>query len=738
MADSKEGGSGADAETLGAGAEGQGLTSRLEALLFTDIVDSTGIKARSGTMAFASVLQRHNELFERCVRAVRDGRIVKHTGDGYFARFATASEAVRAALLFHAALAQERWASEPIRVRCGVHIGEVAVVRMADRTDIVGRPADIAARIMSLATGGQTLTSGSVATDAQRFLGEAARWFCHGRFRLKGVPEPIEVWEAAGPGAAGGTCPPGGLDDRQAPERRAADAPAQVGPYRILELVGEGGMGRVYKAEQRSPVKRMVALKIMKPGFDSGEVIARFQSERQALARMDHAGIAKVLDAGTDELGRPYFVMEYVAGVRISRFADENRLTLRERLELFIDVCDAIAHAHSKAIIHRDIKSSNILAYMADGRARVKVIDFGIAKALTSDRLTERTFNTDRGQVLGTYSSMSPEQAAGSPDIDTRTDVYSLGVLLYELLSGERPFDDETLAKAAELEVRRLVCEVEPPRPSTRIRGLGETAERVAAARCMRADALARTLATELEWIPLMAMRKERARRYASPLHLADDVRNYLRGSPLIAGPESRGYRARKFVVRNRAMLSAVGAAVFLGTTGTAAYVWAVIEGRTKADAALEIARTAQNKAERARTLAEERLDGAVSVLDKVLAQLGDDRLKNLAGAVSVREVFLENAVVQYRGLLGERPADTALRSRLSESHRELGTLLRETGRDEAAGRELDRAVAVWREAVLADGGAPATRVLLARALLDHGRSLFTSDLPGRAEGPAQ
>ena len=330
--------------------------------------------------------------------------------------------------------------------------------------------------------------------------------------------------------------------------------PKYVGHYRILKRLGKGGMGTVYKAEQHTPVKRTVAVKLIKPGFDSAEVIARFESERQALARMDHPNVAKVLDAGTDDRGRPYFVMEYVPGVPITDYADQNKLSVRQRLELFMQACDAISHAHTKSLLHHDIKPTNVLAYTADGKATVKVIDFGVAKALTGDRLSDRTFNTEWGQAIGTYESMSPEQADGSPDIDTRTDVYSLGVLLYELLSGAKPFEKEALAKAADAEVRRIIREVEPPKPSTQLSSLrGEAATRAAAARKGQLDALAKELRSELEWIPLKAMRKERARRYAGPRELAEDVARYLAGEPLLAGPESRAYRLRKFARRRRA-----------------------------------------------------------------------------------------------------------------------------------------------------------------------------------------
>lgn len=331
-----------------------------------------------------------------------------------------------------------------------------------------------------------------------------------------------------------------------------------IGPYRLMEMIGSGGMGVVYKAEQRSPIRRTVAVKIIKLGFDSHEVIARFESERQALARMDHPYIARVLDAGTDERGRPYFVMEYVPGQPITKYADENRLSIRQRLELMLQVCDAIGHAHANAIIHRDIKAGNVLAHTTADGPRVKVIDFGVAKALTSDRLTDLTFNTARGEAIGTYESMSPEQADGSPDIDTRTDVYSLGVLLYELLSGSKPFDGAKLRQAGDDEIRRIIREDEPPRPSTRISSMGDAGTKIAAARKSEVNGLARQLKSELEWIPMMAMRKERARRYQTPQQLADDLRNYLNDAALMAGPESRIYRLKKTAKQYQGVVVAI------------------------------------------------------------------------------------------------------------------------------------------------------------------------------------
>jgi serine/threonine protein kinase len=378
------------------------------------------------------------------------------------------------------------------------------------------------------------------------------------------------------------------------PGGRAAKGqqPQYVGPYRLIEPIGEGGMGSVYKAEQLVPVKRIVAVKVIKLGLDSADVIARFESERQALARMTHPNIARVLDAGTDENGRPYFVMEYVPGMPITKFADVQKLSVRDRLELFVEVCDAIAHAHSKSILHRDIKPGNVLAYVADQRPTVKVIDFGIAKAMTGEKLTDRTLDTSVGKTIGTLACMSPEQAEGSPDVDTRSDVYSLGVLLYELLTGAKPFDPDALNRVSDLEARRLICEAEPPPPGTRLTDLGEAATAVAAARQSRVDALAKDLAGELGWIPLMAMRKERQRRYASPLLMAEDVRNYLAGRPLMAGPESRAYKFRKFAGRNRAALAAAAVVLLTVVGGVTTYVLWITNLRDRATKQEQIARS--------------------------------------------------------------------------------------------------------------------------------------------------
>ncbi|MHC4309818.1 MAG: protein kinase domain-containing protein [Planctomycetota bacterium] len=325
-----------------------------------------------------------------------------------------------------------------------------------------------------------------------------------------------------------------------------------VGRYKLLSVLGEGGMGIVYLAEQERPIKRQVALKVIKPGMDSKRVIARFEAERQALALLDHPNVAHVLDAGTTEHGRPYFVMEYVKGLPITDHCDKKELTIKDRLDLFLQVCNAVHHAHQKGIIHRDIKPSNILISTQDDQIVPKIIDFGVAKA-TAQNLTERTLYTEQGQLFGTPEYMSPEQAdMANDDIDTRTDIYSLGVLLYILLTGALPFDSEILRAGGIDNVRGIICKENPRSPSTRLLSLGPKAEIVAQQRQTGVTSLARRLHRELEWIPLKAMRQDRTRRYRSAAEFADDIENYLKGIPLIAGPESVTYRIRKFARRYR------------------------------------------------------------------------------------------------------------------------------------------------------------------------------------------
>jgi serine/threonine protein kinase len=378
---------------------------------------------------------------------------------------------------------------------------------------------------------------------------------------------------------------------------RAADdlVGTHVGPYKLLEQIGEGGMGVVYMADQQVPIRRRVALKVIKPGLDTRQVIARFEAERQALALMDHPNIARVLDAGTADSGRSYFVMELVRGVPITEYCDQNNLPLHERLELFAHVCHAVQHAHQKGIIHRDIKPSNVLVTMNDGRAVPKVIDFGVAKA-TNQQLTEKTLFTNFAQMVGTPLYMSPEQAEmTSLDVDTRTDIYSLGVLLYELLTGTTPFDRKSLRDAAYDEIRRIIREQVPPRPSQRISTLGQQRTVVAAHRQADPNRLSQLVQGDLDWIVMKALDKDRTRRYETATGLAADLRRYLLDQPVEAGPPSSLYRFRKFARRNRTAITTAGVLMSALILATAVSSWQAIRA-TRAERRAELARVAESE----------------------------------------------------------------------------------------------------------------------------------------------
>ena len=331
----------------------------------------------------------------------------------------------------------------------------------------------------------------------------------------------------------------------------------KIGRYKLLELLGEGGMGLVYLAEQQEPVRRKVALKIVKLGMDTMQVVARFEAERQTLALLEHPNIARVFDAGTTETGRPYFVMEYVEGVSITKYCDDQKLTVEQRLQLFRQTCEAVHHAHQKGIIHRDIKPSNILVSIQDGKPVPKIIDFGIAKAITQP-LTDKTSYTEHGQLLGTPEYMSPEQAGMTyQEVDTRSDIYSLGVVLYELLAGTTPFDAKKLREGGLDHIQQVIRDEEPRTPSARLTSLGDKAKTVAERRRTQIITLTRRLHRELEWIPMKAIRKDKTRRYRSASELADDIQNYLNERPLIAGPESSIYRTKKFVYKHAGSVAA-------------------------------------------------------------------------------------------------------------------------------------------------------------------------------------
>jgi non-specific serine/threonine protein kinase/serine/threonine-protein kinase len=356
--------------------------------------------------------------------------------------------------------------------------------------------------------------------------------------------------------------------------RAAREKPGEsIGPYTLIELLGEGGFGAVWHAERREPYVQQVALKLIRAGMDSESVLVRFEQERQALALMDHPHIAKVLDGGVTPAGRPWFAMEFVKGEPISVFCDRHHLGLHERLELFLQVCDAVQHAHMRGIIHRDLKPGNILVSRVEGAGPVaKVIDFGIAKALSA-RLSDHGAHTGIGQMIGTPEYMSPEQAEpDATDIDTRADVFALGVVLYELLAGTTPFDPTALRAQGFQHIQRTIREVDPPSPSARLTTLARqdpaVRERMERAMRRRIDELARQLRSELELIPLKAMRKDRDERYASASDLALDVRNYLGGRPLLAVPESRAYRVRKWARRNRGFVVAASSVLLALVAG--------------------------------------------------------------------------------------------------------------------------------------------------------------------------
>jgi WD40 repeat protein len=393
-----------------------------------------------------------------------------------------------------------------------------------------------------------------------------------------------------------------------------------------LQLIGEGGMGSVWMAEQTEPMHRLVAVKVVKAGLDSAQVGARFEAERQALALMDHPNIAKVLDAGTTEDDRPFFVMELVKGTPITRYCDEHRLTPRQRLELFVPVCQALQHAHQKGIIHRDIKPSNVLVAPYDGKPVVKVIDFGVAKA-TGPRLTERTLFTEFGAVIGTLEYMSPEQAElNNQDIDTRSDIYSLGVLLYEMLTGSTPLDRTRLAKAALSELLRCIREEEPPRPSARLSASKETLPTISAQRQMEPAKLSKLMRGELDWIVMKALEKDRGRRYETANGLARDIERYLHEEPVEACPPSAGYRLRKFLRRNKGPVTAatlVLLALLGGIAGTTWGLWEEAEQRA-------LAERERDEKEQARTDADQQRREATAARDHAETALYFNRI-NLA-----------------------------------------------------------------------------------------------------------
>jgi serine/threonine protein kinase/tetratricopeptide (TPR) repeat protein len=443
---------------------------------------------------------------------------------------------------------------------------------------------------------------------------------------------------------------------------------AIIGPYKLLQKIGEGGMGTVFMAEQSTPVQRMIALKLIKPGMDSSRVIARFEAERQALALMDHPNIAKVFDGGTTPSGRPFFVMELVKGVLITRYCDEHLLTPRQRLELFIPICQAVQHAHHKGIIHRDLKPSNVMLCLYDGIPMAKIIDFGVAKA-TGSKLTEHTLFTEFGQVIGTFEYMSPEQAELSQrDIDTRSDIYSLGVLLYELMTGTTPLERKRLKEVAYLEVLRLIREEEPPKPSTRL-STAEGLRAIAANRSLEPKKLSGLVRGELDWIVMKCLDKDRSRRYETATGLAADLRRYLADEPVQACPPSVLYRFRKFTRRNKGTL--VAAVLLAALLVTAVVVLLVANYQI---------REQRNVAEREYRRAEANLSKARAAVDDYLTTVSESTLlkSNVPGLQPLRKELLLTALGYYQGFMRDHEDDPELRIELAAATFRVGVITAE------------------------------------------------------------
>ena len=445
------------------------------------------------------------------------------------------------------------------------------------------------------------------------------------------------------------------------------------GKYKLLEELGSGGMGVVYLAEQVDPVRRRVALKIIKLGMDTRQVVARFETERQALAVMDHPNIAKVLDAGATGTGRPYFVMELARGIPITDYCDRHKLSTRDRLRLFIAVCQAAQHAHQKGVIHRDLKPSNILVVVQDDRPVPKIIDFGIAKA-TDHRLARQTLFTEQGQLIGTPEYMSPEQAEMSGlDVDTRTDVYSLGVILYELLAGALPFEAGKLRSAGFGEIQRIIRETEPPKASTRLSTLKDTQVKIAEQRGTDPGSLLKLLRGDLDWITMKAMAKDRTHRYSTASELAADIERYLRHEPVSAGPPSTAYRIRKYVRRHKlgvAAAAVVMLAVLIGTAGTTIGLVRAVRAEKKA---VEEAATAKRVS-----------DFLVDLFQ--VSDPGEAR----GNTITAREILDKGAAQIDRGL-EDQPS---VRARLVET---IGTVYRSLGLYDRAISMLEKALEITR-----------------------------------------
>jgi serine/threonine protein kinase/tetratricopeptide (TPR) repeat protein len=490
--------------------------------------------------------------------------------------------------------------------------------------------------------------------------------------------------------------------DRPADPRSGVEQPGAVlaGRYTLVEPVGEGGMGSVWKARQTEPVRRLVAVKLIKRGMDSKAVLARFEAERQALALMDHPNIATVLDAGTAPDGRPFFVMDLVDGVPITRFCDDRRLTIPQRLALFIDVCRAVQHAHQKGVIHRDLKPSNVLVAAGEERPVPKVIDFGMAKAV-GVQLAEESMHTGFGTVMGTPEYMSPEQASFNPfDVDTRSDVYALGVLLYELLTGGPPFPRKDVEGAGVLEFLRVIREEEPPRPSARLTVVADLPA-LAARRGTEAARLPRLIRGDLDWITLKALEKDRARRYETADGLAADVGRYLTDEPVVAGPQSAAYRLRKFVRRNRAAVAAsagIAASLVAGTLIATRQAYRALRAERAADAERRVAVASEARAVSEAKRAGEEADVSQAVIDFVRQDIMEQATAYQHvehGQPVVRDMTLRTALERAARKIDSRFAGKPLAEAAIRAT--IGLMFLELGEFAESSRHLERGLALRR-----------------------------------------
>jgi eukaryotic-like serine/threonine-protein kinase len=472
----------------------------------------------------------------------------------------------------------------------------------------------------------------------------------------------------------------------------------QIGPYKILEQIGEGGMGIVYMAEQSEPVRRRVALKVIKPGMDSKHIIARFEAERQALAMMDHVNIARVLDAGATAAGSPYFVMELVHGVPITKYCDENHLTPRQRLELFVPVCQAIQHAHQKGIIHRDVKPSNVLITLNDGKPVAKVIDFGVAKA-TEQKLTERTLFTQYGTMVGTLEYMSPEQAElNALGVDTRSDIYSLGVLLYELLTGSTPLNRDRIKEVALAEIVRLIKDEEPPKPSTRLSESGAALASISANRQMEPTQLTKLMRGELDWIVMKTLEKDRNRRYETANGLAADLRRYLNDEAIEACPPSTRYRLHKFLRRNKGPVVAsmgLAALLVLGIIGTSiGMVWA-LNAQREATLSAKSEFEQRRRAELAYESEVKQRRLARKAVDEMYTQVAQKWLAKEPRMEKIQREFLEKSLQYYQEFAEEQSSDPMVQLETAKAYRRMGSMHVTLGQDSNAMESFKKGIAI-------------------------------------------